>query len=76
MVALLQPAPEAGHLSVRQPSVPTLCTVFLSELLNQIHTCRSVSTMSALQVYKLFDDIMLLAEGHIVYFGPKDEVSL
>lgn len=26
------------------------------------------------EVYALFDDIMLLAEGHIVYFGPKEEV--
>ena len=26
------------------------------------------------EVYNLFDDIMLLAEGHIVYYGPKEEV--
>jgi ABC-type multidrug transport system ATPase subunit len=26
------------------------------------------------EVYALFDDILLLAEGHIVYFGPKEEV--
>jgi ABC-type protease/lipase transport system fused ATPase/permease subunit len=26
------------------------------------------------EVYNLFDDIMLLAEGHIAYFGPKEEV--
>jgi ABC-type multidrug transport system ATPase subunit len=26
------------------------------------------------EVYNLFDDILLLAEGHIVYFGPKEEV--
>lgn len=29
-----------------------------------------------LQVYNLFDDILLLAEGHIVYFGPKEEVRV
>ncbi len=28
------------------------------------------------EVYNLFDDIMLLAEGHIVYYGPKEEVCL
>ena len=28
------------------------------------------------EVYNLFDDIMLLAEGHIVYYGPKEEVLL
>ena len=28
------------------------------------------------EVYNLFDDIMLLAEGHIVYYGPKEEVRL
>ena len=27
------------------------------------------------EVYNLFDDIMLLAEGHIVYYGPKEEVQ-
>ena len=26
------------------------------------------------EVYNLFDDIMLLAEGHIVYYGPKEGV--
>ena len=28
------------------------------------------------EVYNLFDDIMLLAEGHIVYYGPKEEVPV
>ena len=28
------------------------------------------------EVYNLFDDIMLLAEGHIVYYGPKEEVRV
>ena len=28
------------------------------------------------EVYNLFDDIMLLAEGHIVYYGPKEEVRI
>ena len=27
-----------------------------------------------LQVYNLFDDIMLLSEGRIVFHGPKEEV--
>ena len=26
------------------------------------------------EVYDLFDDIMLLAEGHIVFHGPKEQV--
>lgn len=25
-------------------------------------------------MFDLFDDVLLLAEGHIVYHGPKDEV--
>jgi ABC-type multidrug transport system ATPase subunit len=28
------------------------------------------------EVFDLFDDVLLLAEGHIVYHGPKDEVNL
>ena len=28
------------------------------------------------EVYELFDDIMLLSEGHIVFHGPKEEVGL
>ena len=26
------------------------------------------------EVYNLFDDILLLAEGHVIFHGPKDEV--
>ncbi len=26
------------------------------------------------EVYELFDDILLMAEGHIIYHGPKEEV--
>ena len=28
------------------------------------------------EVYDLFDDIMLLSEGSIIFHGPKDEVRL
>jgi ABC-type protease/lipase transport system fused ATPase/permease subunit len=27
-----------------------------------------------MQVYNLFDDVMLLAEGRIAFHGPRDEV--
>lgn len=42
--------------------------------------CAQATVLMALlqpapEVYQLFDDIMLLSEGHIVYFGPKEEVS-
>jgi len=26
------------------------------------------------EVYELFDDILLMAEGHVIYHGPKEEV--
>ena len=29
---------------------------------------------SYVQVYDLFDDILLLSEGHIVFHGPREEV--
>ncbi len=28
------------------------------------------------EVYNLFDDILLLAEGHVIFHGPKEEVWL
>ena len=30
--------------------------------------------MCGAEVFDLFDDVLLLAEGHIVFHGPKDEV--
>ena len=37
--------------------------------------CNDV-TCSVAEVFDLFDDVLLLAEGHIVFHGPKDEVQL
>jgi ABC-type multidrug transport system ATPase subunit len=31
---------------------------------------------SVAEVFDLFDDVLLLAEGHIVFHGPKDQVRL
>ncbi|PKA65330.1 Pleiotropic drug resistance protein 12 [Apostasia shenzhenica] len=43
-----------------------------------VHLCEATILMSLLQpapeTFNLFDDIFLLAEGHIVYQGPRDEV--
>jgi len=27
------------------------------------------------EVFNLFDDIMVLSEGHIIYHGPKEEIE-
>ncbi|EIE26053.1 ATP-binding cassette transporter [Coccomyxa subellipsoidea C-169] len=45
---------------------------------NMVHLRKSTVCMSLLQpqreTYNLFDDVMLLAEGLLVYHGPKEEV--
>ena len=28
------------------------------------------------EVYELFDDILLMAEGHVIFHGPKEDVLL
>lgn len=28
------------------------------------------------EVFNLFDDVLLLAEGHIIYHGPKEDVRI
>lgn len=33
------------------------------------------AAMFALQVYDLFDDVILLSEGSVVFHGPREDVS-
>ena len=53
----------------------TLCHVKLVIIVNMI-AAELVHGLTFTEVYNLFDDVMVLSEGHIIYHGVREEVRL